>query len=161
VITFPQRGGPASDRGTTEITDTHRRAALRGRESVAKWRIESGVWAGRLYAVFYGVVAIVPLLSGERRNWIAAAAIMLLAVAVFFTTEEMRRGSRVAACVLLGMFVSAKLSSWLVQGQPLWSGALWTILFLGALGSGVWGTFALAAVRRDALLVPPAPPRKV
>jgi hypothetical protein len=71
----------------------------------------------------------------------------------------MRRGSRLAACLLLVLFIAAKLSDWLLAGVPWWHGALWTVIIAGALSNGVWGTFALAAVQRAAAQVPPAPPR--
>ena len=146
----------------TELTDTHRRAALRGRESVARWRIESGVWSGRLYGVFYGVLAIIPLLSGgkEMLRWGAALYFVILAAGILVTTEQMKRGSRLAACLLFGLFAAAKVSAWLMQGQSLGSGLLWTVLIAGGLANGIWGTFELAAVQRDALRVPPAPPRE-
>ena len=143
----------------TDITDTHRRAALRGREAVAKGRITSGVWAGRLFAVLFAVLAIAPLLQRGQPNWAGALVLAVIAGAILFATERMRRGNRAAACTLLGLFVGAKLLSWLAGGAPLWSGALWTVLIFCALANGVWGTFALTAVKRDAEHVPPAPPR--
>ena len=143
-----------------EITDTHRRAALRGRESVAQWRIQSAVWAGRLYAILFTVLTIVPLLRRGGPDWASAAVLIVIAGAVLFSTERMRRGDRAAACVLLGLFVLAKLAGWLLNGEPLWNGLVWTVIIFGALANGVWGTFELAAVRRAAVDVPPAPPRE-
>lgn len=142
-----------------EITDTHRRAALRGRESVARWRIESGVWAGRLYAIFFAAMTIFPMLRRGGPDWASIAVLLLIAAAVLFSTERMRRGDRAAACALLGVFVLAKLAAWLLNGEPLWHGLVWTLIIVGALANGVWGTFELAAVRRAAADVPPAPPR--
>jgi hypothetical protein len=140
----------------TEITDTHRRAALRGRESVARWRIESGVWAGRLLALLYAVLALVPMVASGGRLWGTTILFLLIAAGIFYAAERTRAGSRVAACALVAMFVLAKL----VDARPLWAGALWSLIILGALANGVWGTFALAATRRDAHLVPPAPARR-
>ncbi|MFL5606009.1 MAG: hypothetical protein ACJ8AD_06150 [Gemmatimonadaceae bacterium] len=139
----------------TEITDTHRRAALRGRESVARWRIESGVWAGRLVGLFYVVTSLLPVLTSRGQLWGVTLFFLLIAGGILYAAERTRAGSRVAACSLLAFFVVAKLT----DGRPLWAGALWTVIIVAALGNGVWGTFALAAARRDALLVPPAPPR--
>jgi hypothetical protein len=145
----------------TDVTDTHRRAALRGREAVAKGRVTSGVWAGRLFAIIFAVGYIGPVLQ-RGKPWLAASVILAaMAAGILFAPERMRRGSRAAACIVLGLFVSAKLNSWLAAGEPLWSGALWAVLIFCALANGVWGTFALAAVRRDAEHVPPAPPRPV
>jgi hypothetical protein len=143
-----------------EITDTHRRAAIRGREAVAHWRIRSAVWAGRLYAAIFAVLSIVPLFQADQRNWIAVVILVILAIIILGLTELLRRGSRIAASLLLGAFVLAKLSAWLLGGEPLWHGALWTVIIAGALINGVWGTFALASVRRDAATIPPAPNRQ-
>jgi hypothetical protein len=139
----------------TGITDTHRRAAIRGREAVAQWRIKSGVWAGRVFGLLYAVLALVPLVASGGRLWGIALFLLVIAAGILYAAERARAGSRVAACVLLVLFVLAKL----VDGRPLWAGALWSLIFLGAFANGVWGTFALAATRRDALLVPPAPSR--
>ena len=143
----------------TELTDTHRRAAIRGREAVARGRIQSGVWAGRIYTLLFAVLSILPLLQRGAPDWASAIVLLVFAGGIQIATEFMRRGSRVAACLLLAFFVGAKLYSWLVAGQPLYAGALWTVIVFGALCNGVWGTFALAAVQRDALLVPPVPAR--
>ena len=144
---------------TGEITDTHRRAALRGREAVAHWRIKSAVWAGRLYTILFVVLSIVPLLRRGSPDWGSAIILLLFAGGLLYASERLRAGSRAAAIVLLVLFVLTKLVDWLVGGAPLYAGALWTIIILGALGNGVWGTFALAKVRREAELVPPAPAR--
>lgn len=143
----------------SETTDTRKRAALRGREAVARWRIRSGVWAGRIFAVLFAVVSIVPLLRSGGPDWASTIVLALLAGGIVFATERMRRGSRIAACLLLLLFVAAKLSDWLLGGVPLWHGALWSVIIAAALANGVWGTFILAAVQREAALVPPAPPR--
>jgi hypothetical protein len=143
----------------TETTDTHRRAALRGREAVARWRIQSGVWAGRLFALLFAVLSILPLLRQQGPDWGSAIVLALLAAGIVLAAERMRRSSRLAACLLLVLFVNAKLSDWLLAGVPWWHGALLTVIIAGALTNGVWGTFALVAVQRDAAQVPPAPPR--
>jgi hypothetical protein len=144
---------------TQEITDTHRRAALRGREAVAQSRITGAVWAGRIYTILFVVLSIVPLLRRGGPDWASTVVLLLFAAGLLYATERMRRGSRAAAVVLLVLFVATKLADWLLAHAPLYSGALWTIIILGALVNGVWGTFALARVRREAALVPPAPPR--
>jgi hypothetical protein len=70
--------------------------------------------------------------------------------------HRMRRGSRVAACAVVGLFLAGKL----LAGDPLrWS--VWDAAVLLALANGAWGAFQLAAVRRDAADVPAAPePRR-
>ena len=145
---------------TTEITDTHRRAAIRGREAVAQSRITGAVWAGRLYTILFVVLSVAPLLRRGSPDWMSAIILLLFAAGFLYATERMRRGSRVAATALLAFFVLTKLADWLLGGAPIYAGALWTVIILGALVNGVWGTFALAKVRKDAASVPPAPPRE-
>jgi len=143
----------------TAPSDTHRRAAIRGREAVAQSRIRAAVWAGRIYAALFAALTIFPLLQRNQPNWGGVAILVVIAAAVLGLSELLRRGNRVAAGLLLAAFVVAKLSAWLLGGEPLWSGALWTVILGGALVNGVWGTIELAAVRRDAASVPPAPER--
>lgn len=152
----------------TEVTDTHRRAALRGREAVARGRIKSGVRAGRVLSLVLGVLSIVPLGLGGKAGWSAAGTLAAFAAGIFLATERMRHGSRVAACVLLAPTGMMALASWNVflGGQPSpsrgWTAlelrALWTVLTV-LFANGVRGTFALASVQRDTAQVPPAPAR--
>jgi hypothetical protein len=141
-------------------SDTHRRAAIRGRQSVALWRINSGVWAARLFAVYFAVMSILPLLQQTAPNWTGAIILALIAIWLLVASELLRRGSRIAAVLLLVAFLAAKLATWLLGGSPIYSGALWSLIIAGALANGVWGAFELAAVRRQAALIPPAPPRE-
>lgn len=145
---------------TQPITDTHRRAALRGREAEAQWRLTGAVWAGRIYTILFVVLSVVPMLRRGGPDWISAIVLLLFAAGLLYATERMRRGSRAAAIVLLGLFIATKLADWLIGGAPVYAGALWTLIILGALVNGVWGTIALARVRREAALVPPAPSRE-
>lgn len=143
----------------TSPSDTHRRAAIRGREATAESHINSGVWAARLFSVVFAVMSILPLLRRDAPDWLAAVVLALIGIGILVASELLRRGNRVAAVVLFSAFVAAKLGSWLLAGEPLYRGALWTIIIAGALANGVWGAFALTQIRRDAALVPPAPPR--
>jgi len=143
----------------TELSDTRRRAELRGREAEAQWRIKSAVWAGRLYAVIFVVLSLVPLLNRGGPSWASTIVFLIIAAGLLFATEQMRKGSRVAAILVLCLAILTKLADWLLGGAPLYAGALWTVIILGALVNGVWGTMILARVRRDAALVPPAPTR--
>ena len=144
---------------TTEISDTRRRAELRGREAEAQWRIKSAVWAGRLYTLMFVVLSIIPLLRRGGPDWVSMIILLIIAGGLLFATERMRKGSRAAAISVLGVVILTKLVDWLVAGSPVYAGALWMVIILGALANGVWGTFILARVRREAALVPPAPPR--
>jgi hypothetical protein len=143
---------------TTPITDTHRRAALRGREAVAQWRIKGAVWAGRIFALVIVVVWGASLLRKGGPDFLSVVVLALLAAGLLFAAEKVRHGSRAASVVLLLLFVLIKLLDWL-GGTPIYTGALWAIIIVGALVNGVWGTFALARIRRDAELIPPAPLR--
>jgi hypothetical protein len=127
---------------------------------VAQWRIKSGVWAARLFATFFAVVSALPLLRRSSPDWTGGLVLALIAVWIFVASELLRRGSRIAAILLLLAFVSAKLANWLVAGAPIYSGALWTLIVGGALANGAWGAFELAAARREAALIPPAPPKE-
>jgi hypothetical protein len=144
---------------TTQLRDTRRRAELRGREAVAQWRIKSAVWAGRLYTVMFIALSIVPLLNRGGPNWASAIVMVIIAAGLLFATERMRTGSRAAAIVVLCIAILTKLADWRLSGAPLYAGAVWTLILIGALVNGVWGTLILARVRRDAALVPPAPTR--
>ncbi len=141
------------------ITDTHRRAAIRGREAVAQSRLRGAVWAGRLFAALFAVLTIYPLLDGARANWAGVVMLIVLAVIILGLSELLRGGSRIAASLLLAAFVLSKLSAWLVGGEPVWHGALWTVIVAGALVNGAWGAFELTAIRREAATLPPAPTR--
>lgn len=143
----------------TASSDTHRRAEVRGRLSVAMWRINSGVWAARLFAVIFVVFSILPLLRRETPNIAGTITLALIAIWLLVGSELLRGGSRPASVLLLVAYIAAKLASWLVTGAPIYSGWLWTFVMGGAFVNAVWGTFELEAVRRAALLVPPAPPR--
>ena len=138
------------------LSDTHRRAALRGREFVARWRIQSGVWAARLFALFVGVTVLFPLLRQEGPDWLTAAVVLCLALGLLGGAELVRRGSRVAAVLLVVLYLGLKAVD-VASGTPVWHGALVSLIVLGALLNGVWGTASLATVQRDALTVPPAP----
>lgn len=140
-----------------ETSDTHRRAKIRGRESIAQWRIKSGVWASRIFAVMIGVVTILPLVRQTGPDWITAAFFVAVTLGILFAGYKMSAGNRAAACIVLGLFLLVKLSDWTVGGQPVWNGLLWTVIIFSALCNGVWGTFRLAQVKKDALLIPPAP----
>lgn len=136
------------------LDDTRRRANARGREAVARWRISSGVWGARLYAALFAVVSLFPIVYSGEPQWRSAAILFTLALALLALSEWLRRGSRIAALLLLLVVVAAKLRSWLYAHEPLTHGAVWTIVVLAALVNGVRGTFELAAAHRDASTIP-------
>jgi membrane-bound ClpP family serine protease len=132
----------------TDATAARRRAELRGREAVARWRITSGVWAGRIYAAFFVALALIAL-ERSGRDWPSAIILLVTAGAVLLAAERMRQGSRAAALALLGLFVGAKVTAWFISGQPIWTGALWSLILGGAMVNGIWGAFVLARVRAE------------
>ena len=143
----------------SQLSDTRRRAALRGREAEGQWRIKSAVWAGRLYTIVFVALSIIPLLRRGGPDWISASVLLLFAGGLLYSTEKMRKGSVAAAVTVLTIVVLTKLADWLLAGAPWYAGALWMVIIIGALVNGVWGTVVLARVRREAALIPPAPPR--
>ena len=95
-----------------------------------------------------------PIVYSGAAQWRSAAILLGLAVLMLVLSEWLRRGSRVAALLLVSAVIGAKLRSWLYAHEPFFYGSVWTIVLLAALANGVWGTFALAAARRDAADVP-------
>jgi hypothetical protein len=79
----------------------------------------------------------------------------LVAVGILGVTEWMRRGSRVAACLLLAGFLYSKGVDRVTLREPLWQGTIWVLVLGGALANGVWGTFALSRARRDRTTISP------
>ena len=136
--------------GATTMSDTNRRAKLRGRGAVAQWRVAGAVWAGRAFAAVVALSAVFgSLLSKNQEAVIGGAIILLLAGVVFATSWRVSRGSRPAAVGLLALYLVTKLSSWKFGGESLWAGALWSVLLIGAFCNGIWGTFELAAIARE------------
>ena len=137
----------------TALTDTHRRAALRGRESVARWRIESASWVGWLYVLNGIVVLTIGAVKGTATSIAVAAGGVGVAAAMVYGIQRMRRGSRVAACAVVGFALFSVLTKGLGEINVL------DAIVLALLANGAWGVFQLAEVRRDAAHVPPAPMR--
>jgi FtsH-binding integral membrane protein len=144
----------------TEISDTRRRAELRGRESVAQWRIRTGLWAGRVLAAF----TVVPVLLAFTRRGAPPTAIVLWVFLfgglVLLGAELSGRGRRWAAWALLVLFLLSTVMNVLAGRVALFDGIVGRLIMTFCLAQGVWGTMALARVRREAALVPPAPPRE-
>jgi len=144
----------------TEISDTRRRAELRGRESVARWRIKTGLWAGRVLAA----MTVLPILLSFTRtggpSTTTVVSQLIYGAIVLFAAERAGRGGRWAAAFLLGLFLLNLALISAIGAQSLTDGIVLKLAITFCLAQGVWGTFALARVQRDALLVPPAPPRE-
>ena len=113
------------------------------------------MWGARLFAALFAVVSTFPIVYSGFPDWGSAAKLFALALLVLGLAEWMRRGSRAAALLLLSAVIGAKLRSWLYAHEPFWYGGVWTIILLATTANGVWGTFALAAARREASRLPP------
>ena len=153
----PSSRDSSPDPTDAPLSDTRRRATARGREAVARWRISSGVWGARLYAALFAVVSIFPIVYSGEPQWKSAAILFVLSLTMLALSEWLRRGSRIAAVLLVLAVVAAKLRSSLYAHEPLSQGAVWTIIVLAALVNGAWGTFELAASKREASRIPSRP----
>ena len=91
-------------------------------------------------------------------QWRSAAILAGFALVVLGLSEWLRRGSRVAAVLLLSAVIAAKLRSWLYAHEPFFYGSVWTIILLATFANGIWGTFELAAARRERSLASLKPP---
>jgi hypothetical protein len=142
-----------------ELSDTHRRARLRSRESVARWRIESASWVGWLYGVNGAVGAIWGLFRGVAQRspavLVGAALTVAICAGMAWGIHRMRQGSRRAAVAVVGCATLFSVIGILSRGFGVID-----LVALGALINGAYGVFELARVRRDSSLVPPAPPRR-
>ena len=103
-----------------------------------------------MFGALFAVVSVFPLVYAGAVQWRATGILLALAVAVLALTEWLRRGSRVAALLLLAAVVGAKLRSLFYAHEPWNYGAVWMAILLLTTGNGVWGAFSLAAARRDA-----------
>jgi hypothetical protein len=126
---------------------------LLGREGEARWRIASGVWTGRVFAM----LMVAPVLAkiffpgrGGRANLFYEGGLTVAAaIALLGLSEWLKRGSRVAAVLLLASFIALKLALWYVGAAKLWDGALVSAALIFGFIQGIWGASMLASVRRD------------
>lgn len=136
---------------TSNIEATRRRAALRGEVAVANWRIKTGTWTARVYAV----VIAAPALSALFWRGTATVPIMvysiITAAIVVFASFRIASGSRRAAIAVLVFFAFDRVVAIATYGwQGLFQGLLIGAIIAFGLVQGVWGTSrrrALAAER--------------
>lgn len=134
----------------TGVEATRRRAVLRGAEAVARWRLRTGAWAGRVYAVVAAVPALAALL------WRGPATVPTIIESVFFALIALAlsfgvaRGSRKAAAILLALLLLDKLLAVAAYGtRGLYQGLLLTLVLAFGLVQGVWGAWSLRAIERE------------
>jgi hypothetical protein len=126
---------------TPDVAATRRRAALRGEEAVANWRIKSGVWAARLYAVVRAVPALAALLWQGSASVAVIVYSIITALLVLVASFRIARGSRRAAIAVLAFFAFDKVLAVATYGwRGLYQGLLISAIVAFGLVQGVWGT---------------------
>ena len=138
-----------------DASATRRRAELRGRESVARWRLQTGAWGARAYAVLLSVPALGALLwSGPANGALFVASLTFAGVALALSFA-VARGRRWAAGGVLAFYATDRLTTVALVGPGvLTQGLLIHVALVFCLVQGVWGAFSLAAVERDRPNVP-------
>jgi hypothetical protein len=130
--------------------ETHRRAALRRREALARDRLTGAIWVARFYALLFAAVAILPTLRNGTGGLLQSALVIALAGALFGASTLLRDGSRWAAIGLLLAFVAIQVAAMLASGPPVWHNLVVSVFVLAALLNGTLGAFQLAAIRTEA-----------
>ena len=129
-----------------DVEGTRRRAALRGQEGVARWRIKTGIWCARLYAVVAAVPALASILWGGATVTTVVFSLVYAGV-VTVLSVRIARGSRRSAIALLVMFVLDKVMAFASYGpRGLYQGSLIAVIIGFGLVQGVWGTSILRDV---------------
>jgi hypothetical protein len=144
---------------TSDIAATRRRAALRGEEAVANWRIKTGAWTTRLYAVVSAAPALAAILwSGPATGFVIAYSIVTAGL-LLWASFRIARGGRAAAIAVLAFFAIDRLVAVASYGPR---GLLQGLLIAGIIGfgliQGVWGTSRrrsiIAEQSREAATIP-------
>jgi hypothetical protein len=139
-----------------DVSATRLRAALRGRESVARYWLQTGSWGARVYAALLAVPALAAVLWPSPARGFVIAWSLGVAALVLWLSFRVAQGGRAAAVVVLGLFV---LDRALVIWQNGLGGIFMGLILNGILAycliHGVRGAYALAAVERERPSVPP------
>jgi hypothetical protein len=123
---------------------------------VARWRLRTGTWAARVYALVLGVPAVAAVLWRGSIVTATAVASVVLAVAVLGASFPIARGRRWAPVAVLVLFALDKAMVVAQAGLAgLWSGIALNAILAFSLAQGVWGAYALFAVERQRALIPP------
>jgi hypothetical protein len=135
---------------TSDVAATRRRAALRGEEAVANWRIKTGTWAARVYAVVCAVPALAAILWHGPATAFVIAYSLVTAGLVLWASFRIARGGRTAAIAVLAFFVLDKALAVLSYGwQGLYQGLLIAAIIAFGLVQGVWGTSRRRAIAAE------------
>jgi len=139
-----------------DLSATRARARLRGDESVARWRLRTGTWAARAYAVVLVIPAGAAVLWRGSVPTATSVASVVLALLVLGASFSIARGRRWAAVAVLAFFALDKLAAVAQTGAAgLWNGLVLHLILAFSLTQGVWGAYALAGVERQRASVPP------
>src|SRR5262245_51448201 len=120
------------------VSDTQRRAELRGREAVAQSRLTKGVWAAHFFATLNGLTAIIAIVGPGGPHWSAAAALGIWSAALSFAAQRIEKGNRFDAIALFLVFVLGYLGQWLSNDPPGMLGSIISVVVFAALGNAVW-----------------------
>jgi len=126
---------------TSNVESTRRRAALRGEEAIANWRIKTGTWTARVYAVVIAAPALSALFwQGGATVPIMVYSIITAAI-VLFASFRVSSGSRRAAIAVLVFFAFDRVVAITAYGwRGLFQGLLIGAIIAFGLIQGVWGT---------------------
>jgi|SRR5437763_14570522 len=134
----------------TDVQATRRRAALRGEEAVARWRIKAGAWSARVWAVVAAAPALAAILwpSGQT----VPVIIVSLAFAALFLglSFPISRGSFRASLAMLALFAVDKglaVASHGIVGVT--NGLLVSVVIVFGLVQGFWGASSLRRIQRE------------
>jgi hypothetical protein len=132
------------------VEATRRRGALRGEEAVAAWRIKTGTWAARAYAVVRAVPALAALFWQGPATLLVIVYSLLTAGIVLFASFRIASGSRRAAIAVLILFALDKLFAVVAYGWPgVIQGLLITAIIAFGLIQRVWGTNRLRTIAAE------------
>lgn len=147
---------------SSDVAATRRRAALRGEEAVANWRIKTGAWAARLFAVMCAVPALSAILWSGPATGIIIAYSIVTAGLVLWAAFRIAKGGRAAAIAILALFALDKAFAVVSYGwRGLYQGLLIAAIIAFGLVQGVWGTSRRRAIlaeqaRQTATIAPAA-----
>jgi hypothetical protein len=142
---------------SSDVTTIRRRAALRGEEAVANWRIKTGTWAARLYAVMCAIPALAAILWSGQATGIVIAYSIITAGLVLWASFRISKGGRTAAIAILAFFALDKAFSVALYGwRGLYQGLLIAAIIAFGLVQGVWGTSRRRAILAEQARQAPA-----
>src|SRR5262245_21984726 len=131
-----------------DVEATRRRAALRGEEAVARWRLKSGAWSARVWAVAAAAPALKAVLWPSTQS-VPTIIFSLVVAAVFvWLSFAVARGNVRASVALLALFALDRAMAVANFGaRGLTQGLLVSVVIGFGLVQGVWGVYALRRIK--------------